>query len=94
VTANSRFMGTWQSVKFTQLGIRLPSPTSHQMYVENLEEASQPHTLSEFNTLQETLLTNNVEEGWVSELHHYLSIMQQDITKETDLVEWWQVWNL
>lgn len=38
------------------------------------------------------LLTDDAQEGWVSELHHYLSTMQGDATKDTDLVEWWQVW--
>ena len=47
--------------------------------------------LSEYDKLRETLLTNDVEEGWASELCHYLYTMQRDMTKETDLIEWWQV---
>jgi len=47
--------------------------------------------LSEYDKLRETLLTNDAEEGWASELHCYLYTMQRDMTKETDLVEWWQV---
>ncbi len=45
----------------------------------------------EFDKLRETLLTDNMEEGWASELRRYLSTMQQDVTKDTDLVKWWQV---
>jgi hypothetical protein len=47
--------------------------------------------LSEFDRLRETLLTDDAEEGWASELRRYLQTMQRDVTKETDLVEWWQV---
>jgi hypothetical protein len=47
--------------------------------------------LSEFDKLRETLLTDDMEEGWASELRRYLSTMQRDVSKETDLVEWWQV---
>ena len=49
------------------------------------------HVLSEYDKLHETLLTDDAEEGWASRLHHYLYTMQRDMTKETDLVEWWQV---
>ena len=54
----------------------------------NDDEAS---ILSEFDKHRETLLTADVEEGWASELCHYLSTMQRDVMKNTDLVEWWQV---
>ena len=47
--------------------------------------------LSEFDKLREMLLTDDAEEGWASKLRHYLHTMQRDVTKETDLVEWWQV---
>jgi hypothetical protein len=41
--------------------------------------------LSEFDKLRETLLTDDMEEGWASELRRYLSTMQQDVSKKTDL---------
>jgi hypothetical protein len=47
--------------------------------------------LSEFDRLRETLLTDDVEEGWASELRRYLGSMQRDVSKDTDLVVWWQV---
>ena len=55
--------------------------------------------VSEFDGHCETLLTANVEEGWAAELCRYLGTMQRDVTKNTDIVEWWQVridlpWNL
>ncbi|KIJ90585.1 hypothetical protein K443DRAFT_15091 [Laccaria amethystina LaAM-08-1] len=32
----------------------------------------------------------DAEEGWASELRCYLSTMQRDVTKKTNLVDWWQ----
>lgn len=50
--------------------------------------------LSEFDKHRKQLLTDDAQEGWVSELRRYLSTMQGDVTKVTDLVEWWQVKSL
>jgi hypothetical protein len=38
-----------------------------------------------------TLLSDDAEEGWASELRRYLSKVQHDVEKDTDIVEWWQV---
>jgi hAT family C-terminal dimerisation region len=45
---------------------------------------------SEFDKHRETLLTADTEEGWAAELGRYTGTMQRDVTKNTDLVEWWQ----
>ena len=55
------------------------------------ENGADAPVLSEFDKLRETLLTADAEEGWASELRRYMSTMQRDVTKHTDLVEWWQV---
>jgi len=47
--------------------------------------------LSEYNKFHETLLMDDAVEGWASELCCYLGTMQRDVTKDTDLIEWWQV---
>jgi hypothetical protein len=47
--------------------------------------------VSEFDKLRETLRTDDLEEGWASELRRYFGTMQRDVSKDTDLVEWWQV---
>jgi len=47
--------------------------------------------MSEFDKHRETLLSNDLEEGWASELRRYTSTMQRDVKKDTDIVEWWQV---
>jgi hypothetical protein len=48
-------------------------------------------TISEFDKHRESLLVDDAEEGWASELRRYLGTMQRDIKKDTDIVEWWQV---
>jgi len=48
-------------------------------------------TMSEFDKHRETLLSDDMEEGWASELTRYLSTMQREVTKHTDIIEWWQV---
>ena len=48
-------------------------------------------TISEFDRHRETLLSDDAEEGWASELRRYLGTMQRDIKKDSDIVEWWQV---
>ena len=55
------------------------------------EEAIAAPVLSEFDKVRKTLLTDDAREGWASELCRYLGTMQGDVSKETDLVEWWQV---
>ena len=50
--------------------------------------------LSEFDKHCEQLLSDDAEEGWASELQQYLSTVQQDVKKDEDIVEWWQVSNL
>ena len=66
----------------------LPPQTNAINPAENVADAP---VLSEFDKLRETLLTADAEEGWASELRRYTSTMQRDVTKHTDLVEWWQV---
>ena len=65
-------------------------PSAPDVETEN-PSASTGRVLSEFDKLRETLLNDDAEEGWASELRRYLNTMERDVTKETDLVEWWQV---
>jgi hypothetical protein len=55
--------------------------------VENAGEIN----ATEFDKHRETLLMDDTQEGWASELRRYLGTMQRDVKKDTDLVEWWQV---
>jgi hypothetical protein len=53
--------------------------------------SSETATLSKLDKHHETLLSKDTEEGWASELRQYLGTMQRDVTKQTDIVKWWQV---
>ena len=66
-------------------------PAPHPQAINPAENMADAPVLSEFDKLRETLLTADAEEGWASELRRYTSTMQRDVTKHTDLVEWWQV---
>ena len=47
--------------------------------------------MSEFDKHCKTLLSDDLEEGWASELGCYLNTIQWDVKKDMDIVEWWQV---
>jgi hypothetical protein len=47
----------------------------------------------EFDKHCKTLLSDDAEEGWAWELHHYLKTVEQ-VKKDIDIVEWWQVSSL
>jgi hypothetical protein len=69
-----------------------PSAPPQQPNLGNLIDlTADTPTLSEFDKLRQTLITDDIEEGWSSELRRYLGTMQRDVTKDTDLIEWWQV---
>jgi hypothetical protein len=46
---------------------------------------------SDYDLHRQTLLTRDEDEGWQAELRRYLKDIPADVTKETDIVEWWQV---
>ncbi|PPQ73449.1 hypothetical protein CVT25_000097, partial [Psilocybe cyanescens] len=58
--------------------------------VEQNKDAEDAIKLSEFDKHQETLLSDDAEEGWASELRRYLGTMQCNVKKDTDLIKWWQ----
>lgn len=57
----------------------------------DLEDLGSPSLGSEFDRYRQTLIAKDDEEGWASELRRYLKEMPADVTKDTDIVEWWQV---
>jgi hypothetical protein len=59
----------------------------------NGDEGDAIRALSDFDKHRKTLLSQEIEEGWASELRRYLGGMQDDITKDTDIIDWWQVSN-
>ena len=61
---------------------------------EPTNDVTQPDEsiLSEFDRHRLTLLSNQSEdEGWQSEMRQYLKDLPANVTKDTDIVEWWQV---
>ena len=44
--------------------------------IDPTENSADAPVLSEFDKLHQTLQTADAEEGWTSELHHYMSTMQ------------------
>jgi len=66
-------------------------PAAIPQQANPVDPTAEVRILSEYDKLRETLLTDDAVEGWASELRRYLCTMQRDVTKETDLVEWWQV---
>lgn len=65
-----------------------PSVIATQVDPNDVEEVTE---LSEFDKHRQTLLADDAEEGWASELRRYLGTMQRNVRKDTDLVVWWQV---
>ena len=70
-----------------------PSTTALHMPSESVQNkgAMPTEPLSEFDKHHESLLSDDSEESWASKLHHYLGMMQREVKKNTDIVEWWQV---
>jgi hypothetical protein len=50
-----------------------------------------PALSSEYDRYRLTLQQTNEGEGWSSELRRYLNDRPVDVTKDTDIVKWWQV---
>jgi hypothetical protein len=53
--------------------------------------ATSSTVLSDFDRYRQSLVTKDDDEGWASEKRRYLKEMPADVTKDTDVVEWWQV---
>ena len=60
-----------------------PSPA---VVVENNDSIA-----SEFDRHRLTLVSDEQEEGWQAEIRRYLKDLPANVTKDTDVVEWWQV---
>ena len=61
---------------------------------DNILQPENESILSEFDRHRLTLLSNQAEledEGWQSEMRRYLKDLPADVTKDTDIVKWWQV---
>jgi hypothetical protein len=86
-TAIYLLMHHWQMAQYYK---SRPSASSPDISTADATPREAP-VLSDFDKHRETLLSDDAEEGWASELRRYLSTMQRDVKKDTDHVEWWQV---
>jgi hypothetical protein len=68
------------------------TPSSAPGGPDNLVQPSHKSLLSEFDRHRLALLSSQDEvEGWESEMRRYLKNMPADVTKDTDIVKWWEV---
>jgi hypothetical protein len=58
---------------------------------ENEGPAATKTLLSEYDRYRQTLIDKDEDEGWASELRRYKNYHPNDVTKDTDIVQWWQV---
>jgi hypothetical protein len=65
-----------------------PTPTDSTTASPTTASAS---VMSEFDRFRLSRITEDSEEGWASELRRYLKEIPADVTKDTDIVAWWQV---
>ena len=66
-------------------------PESTTVNVDTDDNGEVDAEMSNFDKHRRTLLMDDTDEGWASELRRYLGMMQRDVKKDTDLVQWWQV---
>jgi hypothetical protein len=52
---------------------------------------SSASVVTSFDRYRQTLVSRDEDEGWASEKRRYLKDMPADVTKETNVIEWWQV---
>jgi hypothetical protein len=69
----------------------VPGPASN---INGAAVSTETLYMSEYDKQRDALLSDDLDEGWASELRRYLGVVQRDVKKDTDLVEWWQVSNL
>jgi len=68
-----------------------PTAVATSVVNQDMRSSSNDQTVSEYDKHRNTLLSQDTHEGWASELWRYLGTMQRDVTKETDIEQWWQV---
>ena len=70
----------------------MPTNPTNSTGANNIMPPNDESILSEFDRHRLNLLSNQAEdEGWQSEMCRYLKDLPADVTKDTDIVKWWQV---
>jgi hypothetical protein len=58
---------------------------------ENEDPANDNSIISEYDRYRQSLVKSDDDEGWNSEYRRYLKDRPANVTKDTDIVQWWQV---
>jgi hypothetical protein len=67
-------------------------PTAPRNSTDDITENDDNSILSEYDRHRLALIANQTEEeGWQSEKFRYLKDLPANVSKDTDIVEWWQV---
>jgi hypothetical protein len=69
----------------------LPAAASLIPENESPSAAKTRTLLSDYDRYRQTLIDKDDDEGWPSELRRYKNSHPVDVTKDTDIVQWWQV---
>ena len=83
--------GHSQMEKYWKARPRAPKPTATPSAATSSGNAVAGLMQSEYDRHHQTLLTHEEDEGWQAELRRYLKDVPADVTKDTDIVKWWQV---
>ena len=67
------------------------APSARSTPAANVDASSSTGVLSEFERYRRTLVAEDGDCGWESELRRYLKDMPADVTLETNIIKWWQV---
>jgi len=68
------------------------SPTPPAASTSGVAQPNEASILSEYDRHCLVLLSSqNEDEGWQPEMRRYLKDLPADVTKDTDIVKWWQV---
>lgn len=65
------------------------APLVDNSAVDTNEQPTQD--LSDYDLYRQTLITDDNDEGWESELRRYLKEIPAHVSKDTDIVEHWSV---
>lgn len=69
----------------------MPVPAAASSIPENESPSAAKPLLSEYDRYRQSLINKDDDEGWASELRRYKNDHPVDVTKDTDIVRWWQV---
>ncbi len=67
-------------------------PRAHvQVDSESTQARDDSSLASEYDRIRRSQMLAQGDEGWQAELRHYLKHFPDDVSRDTDLIKWWQV---